>query len=89
MVIIPVPRVFGRENPQLVLVDYVRPQRGINNHVNPRGIRSKNTTPMSKFRHLLHYYAVNIVTFSPLFPCDLGVIIPIGCDGLCETSKRH
>ena len=49
----------------------------------------KNTTPMFKFRDLLFYYVVNIVIFSPFFLCDLGVIIPIGRDGLCETSMRY
>ena len=48
----------------------------------------KNTIPMSKFRHLLFYYIVNIVILSPFFLCDLGVIIPIGHGGLCETSMR-
>jgi hypothetical protein len=65
IVIIPSPRVFGSENPYSVLVDYVRPQRGINNHVNPRGIGSKNTILMFKFRHLLFYYVVSIVISSP------------------------
>ena len=31
------------------------------------------------------YYIVNIVYFSPFFPCDLGVKIPIGRGGLCKT----
>ena len=49
----------------------------------------KNTTPMFKFRHLLFYYVVNIVIFSPFFfLCDLGMIILIGRGGLCETSMR-
>ena len=50
----------------------------------------KNTTPMFEFRHLAFYYVVNIILlFSPPFLCDLGVIIPIGRDGLCETSMRY
>jgi hypothetical protein len=32
---------------------------------------------------------VDIVVFPFFFPCDLGVIIPIGRGGLCKTSKRH
>jgi hypothetical protein len=27
--------------------------------------------------------------FLPRFLCDLGVMVPIGRDGLCETSMRH
>jgi hypothetical protein len=49
----------------------------------------KNTLPhvqIPSFIILLHckYYIMNIPSF-----CDLGVIIPIGRDGLCETSMRH
>jgi hypothetical protein len=32
---------------------------------------------------------VDIVIFPFFFPCDLGVIIPIGRGGLFKTSKRH
>jgi hypothetical protein len=43
------------------------------------------------YLHLLRckYYIVDIVVFPFFFPCDLGVIIPIGRGGLCKTSKRH
>jgi hypothetical protein len=50
------------------MVDYVRPQRGINNHVNPQGIGSMNTPPMIKFRHFIIYYVVSIIYFLPLSP---------------------
>ena len=50
----PSPRVFGRENPQLVLVDYVRPQRGINNYVNPRGIYPRTQPPCPNF--VIYYF---------------------------------
>jgi hypothetical protein len=52
---------------------------------NPRG-KNRVMTPMIKFHHFIVYYIVNIVHFFPFFPCDLGVKIPIGCDGLCKTS---
>ena len=33
------------------------------------------------------YYVVNIIYCDyPLFPCNLGVKIPIDRDGLCKTS---
>jgi hypothetical protein len=53
----------------------------------------KNTPPMFKYRHLPLYYVVNIILrilpFSLPYPlCDLGMIIPIGRGGLCETSMR-
>jgi hypothetical protein len=52
---------------------------------NPRG-KNRVMTPMIKFHHFIVYYTVNIVHFFSFFPCDLGVKIPIGCDGLCKTS---
>jgi hypothetical protein len=72
----------------VVLADYVRPPRDINNHVNPQGIGLMNT-PIIKFRHFIVYYIMNIVHFFPFFPCDLGVKIPIGRGGLCKTSMGH
>jgi hypothetical protein len=56
----------------------------------------KNTSPCVKYCHLslyLHllrckYYIVDIVVFPFFFPCDLGVIIPIGRGGLCKTFKE-
>ena len=74
---------------RVALADYISPPWGRNNHVSPRGIWPEKHTPTLKYRYftvLLHckYYIVNIFPF-----CKMGVIIPIGRDGLCETSKRH
>ena len=75
--------------PRVALVDYVSPLWGLNNHISPRGTWPEKHNPhvqILSFIILLRckYYIVNIPPF-----CDLGVIIPIGRDRLCETSMRH
>ena len=48
--------------------------------------------PMCKYCHLSLYLHLlrgkHISIIFSLSLCDLGVIIPIGCGGLCETLKR-
>ena len=85
----PFPCVLVRQS-RVALVDYVSPLWGLNNHVSPRGTWPEKHNPhvqILSFIILLRckYY---IVIFSPFFLCDLGVIIPIGRGGLCETSMR-
>ena len=89
IVIIPPLCVLVRQS-RVALVDYVSPLWGLNSHVSPRGAWPENHNPhvrIPSFSILLRckYY---IVIFSPFFLCDLGVIIPIGRGGLCETSIR-
>ena len=84
----PFPCVLVRQS-RVALVDYVSPLWGLNNHVSPRGTWPEKHNPhvqILSFIILLRckYYIVNIPPF-----CDLGVIIPIGRDRLCETSMRH
>ena len=69
------------------MADYVRPQQGINNHVNLQGIRSMNALPMTKFRYLPHCRK-----YCLFFYFDLGMKIPNGIGDLDKSfnsTKPH
>ena len=54
---------------------------------NPIGVGP--TKPPCSISVILLRYRYYIVIFSSVFFMILGLIIPIGRDGLCETSMRH
>ena len=70
----------------VVLVDYVSPLWGINNHVNPQGIWSKNTSPWLN-SVIYRFTTLWIFIFSPFSPYDLGVKILSGLGGLCSPLR--
>ena len=69
------------------MTDYVRSQQGINNHVNPQGIRSMNALPITKFRVLPHCRKYSLFLYF-----DLGMKIPNNIGGLDKSfnsTKPH
>ena len=49
----------------------------------------ENPLALNSVIYIIYYVIVNIVYFSPIPLCDLGMKIPIGRGGLCKTSMRH
>ena len=87
VVIIPSPCVLVRQS-RVVLVDYVSPLWGLNNHVSPRGTWPEKHNPHVQIPSFSILLCCEYCYIFPLFLCDLGVIIPIGRGGICENSMR-
>ena len=87
IVIIPSPCVLVQQS-RVVLVDYVSLLWGLNNHVSPRGAWPEKHNPHVQIPSFSILLRCEYCYILPLFLCDLGVIIPIGRGGLCETSIR-